>query len=170
MLQCASRPVFSPSSSGIAMAPRPGGAFALVDTPRARLQLVRTGPRPEGSSRYLYKPCVAEDEPSGWLWEAAGPEGESFGFIGLAPATAGQRPPVFGPILAVMLRRTLAPGLNAEIITGLMRWLTRNHICHVVHASHAERDLQLGAWLDAAGFIYTGCHESDGSRSMILIL
>jgi len=173
MLQYASRPASSPPSAAIAPAPSAERVFALIETPRARLQLVRTGLRSDWPSRYLYKPCTREDQPAaeGWLWEAIGPKGESLGFIGLLPAaTTGQLQPVFGPSLVVMLKRAVALEVAAGIVTGLMGWLDRNHICHVVHASHAESDPQLGAWLDAAGFVYTGCHEGDGSRSMILIL
>ncbi len=153
--------------------PEAAPAFADIETQRTRLHLVRDGISRHWPCSYVYQPCGQDEDISedGWLWEGVGQDGESLGFIGLVPVRPAVAPSgIFGPALTVMLKRDLAPGLGTEIVTGLMRWLKRNHICHVVHASHAEDDRQLAAWLDLCGFLYTGCHETDGSRSMILIL
>ena len=147
-------------------------AFAEIETPRTRLCLVRSGISRHWPSSYLYAFCGdTPDGDEGWLWEVVEPHGNALGFIGLAPARCVGGPRgIFGPILAVMLKREVAPRLGAEAISGLMTWLSGNHICHVVHAGHAEDDGQLARWLDASGFLYTGCRDDDGGRSMILIL
>ena len=171
MLQFASRPLSS-SMPIVFDASKTEADFGRIETPHACLQLVRAGIRAHWPSRYVYQPC-GRDAPEcedGWLWEARGWLDESYGFIGLVPArpmTGSCR--IFGPVLMMALKRDLAPALGTELIAGLMDWLTDNHICHVVHASHNENDTCLGAWLDAAGFLYTGCRDG-GDRSMILIL
>ncbi len=173
MLQHASRPSSPESSAAPPCLPCTDRLFAQIDTPRARLQLVRAGIRSGWPGRYVYQPSARDNEPieQGWLWEAIGTDGESLGFIGLVPAPpTGGLPGIFGPVLVVTLKRALPAGEGSELIGGLMTWLERNHICHVVHADHAEGDPQLAAWLVGAGFLHTGRHEDDGSRSMVLIL